>query len=94
VWNTDYFWSIDIRQTTNEDKWYYIANANKGPLFEISNMGGQFTRLYWAKKFMSSELNYDVEKYEKHFMEIVKWVKKNSIEKIDEGFNHYLYVLE
>jgi len=97
VWNTDFPWEIEVGLTQQNDPWYYIVNDSTGPVFELTKSNIEQKRpgrIYWSKRFLSSNLSYDVEKYELYYNDIIKWIKNICAGKDDNGQNHYTYYME
>lgn len=74
-------WSPVIKQTSTKEQLYYIVNTSTAPMIQLSKTDwetGQHGRLYWSKNF-SGEPEYDVDKFELVYKNLVKWVKKNAV---------------
>ncbi len=98
IWNSDFSWRPEYKQTITDEKLFYISNKGNAPLIEFSNTNWNDLRLgkgriYWAKYFSSSEVDYDVEKFELFYKDLEKWLIKNSVhkDKYSGKNDYYLY---
>jgi len=80
IWNKAFQWQPIYEQDIYGK--YYISNISEAPLIEYmrSNIEKEnYGRLYWSKYFAAPNgLNYDVEKFNKWYEQIVRWIKKNA----------------
>lgn len=52
---------------------------------------GDSGRLYWGKNFSGNPI-YDIEKFERIYNEIIKWIKKNTVGQVKKsGVNLYFF---
>ena len=73
-------WSPVIKQTSTKEQLYYIENTSTAPVIQFSKTDwetGHHGRLYWSKYF-SGNPEYDVDKFELVYKDLVKWIKKNA----------------
>jgi len=58
----------------------YTYDDSGKPLIEFSRShGDMYGRLYWEKYFIHTELDYDVEEFEKWYNHVTKWIKKSCV---------------
>lgn len=86
IWNTCFRWKPKFSFVKSGERagWVYIANTSTAPLLEYDRHnfnvsdGLQYGRVYWAKDFAAVEpLAYDVQAFDKWYMTIVRWIRKN-----------------
>jgi len=97
IWNTDYPWIPEIKQTKNADPYFYVSNYSNGPVIEIDksdNEKGKHGRIYWAKNFTSNNLQYEVESFEKFYKSVIKWIKDYCPGKKDLGNRFMIYYMK
>lgn len=91
IWNKEFQWQPIYEQDVRGK--YYISNISDAPLIEYirSNIEKEkYGRLYWAKYFSAPNgLNYDVEKFNKWYEQIVGWIKKNAAGKVKNAWITY-----
>ena len=91
IWNREFQWQPVYKQDIYGK--YYISNESDAPLIQYSRSNiekGNYGRLYWAKYFAApSGLNYDVDKFNKWYEQIIRWIKKNAAGKVKEAWITY-----
>ena len=87
IWNNKFLWEPQYKRSVNGQ--YYISNTKDAPLIRFSRSiidSNNYGRIYWAKDFAAPNgLNYDVDVFEQWYDQIVKWVKKKSGGKLNDG---------
>jgi hypothetical protein len=88
IWNKSFKWIPSIGTSTTNTP--YITNISTAPVIEyMRGINKRAGRLYWDKlpdvsgefKYKYLSYSYDVEKFEKWYEDIIRWIKKNSISK-------------
>ncbi len=80
-------WTPEFSQTSTKDRLFYITNKSTAPIIEINKTNwetGDSGRIYWSKNF-SGNPKYDIEKFERIYNEIIKWIKKNAVGQIKKS---------
>jgi hypothetical protein len=87
-WNTAFAWQPDLVQSEGG---VWVGDIGSAPVIELDRTDvqnffsatnrGRFagSRLYWAKYFCASTLAYDVDKFDKWFTSVIRWVRKNGL---------------
>lgn len=92
VWNKKFKWVPAYSTTIHGD--YYVSNTNSAPLVEFTRSRKYDTkkaygRIYWSKYFLSNELEYNVDEFNKWYEQIARWIKKSAAGKIKDGLVTY-----
>ena len=78
IWNTEFNLNstfIKIKKDYQKTKYKYAFHSVGKPVIEFSR--GTVSRIYWEKYFATSHIEYNIEKFEKWYEEVVNWFKKN-----------------
>ena len=81
LWNKEFNMKPDFIEIKKEylyrtgGKGRYVFNKTGKPVIEYSR--GPISRIYWEKYFITNSPEYDIEKFEKWYNEVVMWIKKN-----------------
>jgi len=101
IWNTHFPWQPEYGQVTKDRSgkgqgWYFIANSSQAPLIEYNRhnfqdrFGHGYGRVYWSKYFAAPNgLSYDVDAFDKWYMQVVRWIRKNGRQKSKGTLNPY-----
>ncbi len=97
IWNKDFDWDIRLvpiqeNYITNNRRFY--VDTYEAPVIEYSRHNfqaeGNYGRVYWSKNFLSpNKLKYDVELFNKWYMKVARWIRKNGRQEI-KGNVYYL----
>ncbi len=77
---TEFEWEPIFLRTSTKENLFYISNTSIAPVIEFSKTNWdtkQDGRIYWSKYFTGTP-EYDIDKFEITYNEIVKWLQKNS----------------
>lgn len=101
IWNTTFPWKPEFGRVTHDRSgtrqgWYFISNSLQAPLLEYDRhdfddqLGHGTGRVYWAKYFAAPDvLSYDVDAFNKWYMKVVRWIRKNGKQKSKGTLNPY-----
>jgi len=93
IWNKEFAWKPMYKQMITDEKLFYVSNKSGAPLIEFrkTNWGNNTSGgIYREKSFAASKSEYDLDKFDKFYNDIVKWIKKNAKGKIKYcGINCY-----
>jgi hypothetical protein len=86
IWNKAFPWVPAYGQVREGSTrgWYYVSNWTDAPVIELDRCGlsRRFGRIYWAKDFAApSGLAYNVGQFDNWFSTIVKWVRKEGVQR-------------
>lgn len=86
IWNTAFTWTpeygiVTADPTGARNGYRFVNNSSTAPVLEYSRHSftdprGPYGRIYWCKSFASMPA-YDVAAFDKWYLAVVRWLRKN-----------------
>jgi hypothetical protein len=86
IWNTAFAWEPDIQPVEGH---VIVQDAATAPIIEFKRTNVEWlfrpdntllvagSRLYWSRYHMADQLGYDVNRFDKWYSQVIRWVRKH-----------------